>query len=186
MVFEWLATRELGASGSYLEVTQSISATLAKTTKSKSQIKYDWSQVISMNEQDSAQVEIVGSYGEDITDAIVIDTDIYWEEIKSEPHVITSPKCDSKTKRKRRSAVWCLFTKLDQDFALCNLCNASISYRSSISNLKRHHATKHSVIASGESNTSVQVCISTTTRLKRAYLFILSWRGVDCTCIKSC
>ncbi|KAJ8923089.1 hypothetical protein NQ315_001641 [Exocentrus adspersus] len=50
---------------------------------------------------------------------------------------------DSQKKPRKRSSVWNIFLAVNQSTAYCKLCNRSITYKSSTSNLKRHIKAKH-------------------------------------------
>ncbi|KAF2902321.1 hypothetical protein ILUMI_03859 [Ignelater luminosus] len=47
-------------------------------------------------------------------------------------------------KRRKTSGVWQVFEPIDNEFATCNICAKKLSYKTSISNLKKHMQCKHS------------------------------------------
>lgn len=95
------------------------------------------------------------------TDIVVSETVILAESDHAD--LIRSVNCvrnDNLTKsgkrdRRKKSGVWSLFTKVDRDFALCNLCDIKFSYRTSTSNLKKHLHNRHAVVPPA----SAPVCI---------------------------
>nr|CAD7610390.1 unnamed protein product [Timema genevievae] len=48
---------------------------------------------------------------------------------------------------RKRSEIWNLFTPMDQEFANCNMCKQRLSYKTSVSNLKKHMQRKHPGVA---------------------------------------
>lgn len=46
-------------------------------------------------------------------------------------------------KRKNTSEMWNFFKPVEAKFAICNMCDTKLSYKTSTSNLKKHLNTKH-------------------------------------------
>lgn len=44
---------------------------------------------------------------------------------------------------KRTSNIWQYFTKIDSNFATCDLCKKKLSYKTSVTNLKKHLHNAH-------------------------------------------
>lgn len=49
-------------------------------------------------------------------------------------------------KKNKTSPIWEFFTEINEGFAVCNICKTKLSFKSSISNLKRHVGSKHPTI----------------------------------------
>lgn len=49
--------------------------------------------------------------------------------------------------KRKSSRIWEFFTPIDNEMAKCDLCKNSFSYRTSVSNLKRHMERKHATIS---------------------------------------
>lgn len=65
-------------------------------------------------------------------------------------------------KQKKTSEIWQFFELIDDCYAKCNICKSKISYKTTISNLKKHMHTKHPTVALPESrkkNVSLFMCI---------------------------
>jgi len=44
---------------------------------------------------------------------------------------------------KRTSSIWQSFTVVDSNFATCDICKRKLSYKTSLTNLKRHLTNAH-------------------------------------------
>lgn len=49
-------------------------------------------------------------------------------------------------KRRRSSGVWEFFQAVDAVFATCNMCKTKLSYKTSVTNLKRHTSSRHPTV----------------------------------------
>nr|CAD7428408.1 unnamed protein product [Timema monikensis] len=49
--------------------------------------------------------------------------------------------------KRKSSKMWNFFTPMDQVFAKCNICKQRLSYKTSVSNLKKHMKRKHPGVA---------------------------------------
>ncbi|CAH1110400.1 unnamed protein product [Psylliodes chrysocephalus] len=52
----------------------------------------------------------------------------------------------SNSKKRKSSELWNFFDPLDEVFAKCNICSTKLSYKTSISNLRRHLQSKHPTV----------------------------------------
>lgn len=52
----------------------------------------------------------------------------------------------SNSDRKKMSDIWCHFTSLPDKFATCNFCKQKLSFKTSITNLRRHLNCKHPTV----------------------------------------
>ncbi|XP_018377324.1 PREDICTED: zinc finger BED domain-containing protein 1-like, partial [Trachymyrmex cornetzi] len=52
-----------------------------------------------------------------------------------------------KEKRIRTSDIWTLFTALNSEFAMCNMCKHKLSYKSTTNNLRKHILARHPTVA---------------------------------------
>lgn len=70
-------------------------------------------------------------------------------------------------KRRKSSDLWSFFEQVDNHIALCNICKVKISFKGSISNLKKHLQRKHPTIALPikSSQTNLQAVAVTETSL---------------------
>lgn len=50
---------------------------------------------------------------------------------------------DQNQKRKKSSEVWTFFEGISKESALCKICNHTLAYSGSPSNLKKHLSRKH-------------------------------------------
>nr|XP_022910336.1 zinc finger BED domain-containing protein 1-like [Onthophagus taurus] len=60
----------------------------------------------------------------------------------------------SSTQRRKISEIWLFYDQVDEFFAKCNLCKRVFSYKTSITNLKKHLECKHPTVSIPSSSTS--------------------------------
>lgn len=47
---------------------------------------------------------------------------------------------------RKRSEVWQMFEVVDEIYAKCNICKSKISYKTSLTNLKKHVQNRHPTV----------------------------------------
>lgn len=58
-------------------------------------------------------------------------------------------------KRKKSSELWQFFEADASFYAKCNICKTKISYRTTISNLKKHMKSKHPTVALPDNRSNI-------------------------------
>uniref|UniRef100_A0A6P7H1Y9 Uncharacterized protein LOC114345090 n=1 Tax=Diabrotica virgifera virgifera TaxID=50390 RepID=A0A6P7H1Y9_DIAVI len=75
-------------------------------------------------------------------------------EIQQDDHKLfeEEQKIQTRLKKRKISGMWQFFEMVDETYASCNICKNNISYKTSISNLKKHMQKKHPTTALPESS----------------------------------